>query len=156
MGRPAKPASVLRQEGKSHRTKAELEQRENGEQKLLTGMSMKEEAAVKRNPVSHREFIRIRKLLKTIGKDDALYQNAVNRYAKLVAETGELEMMREEIMQEKNLENINRIERMLLQKRKALLELEKESCMTVAASLRAIPKKVMDDTEDDPIRELLE
>ena len=59
-------------------------------------------------------------------------------------------------MQEKNLENINRIERMLLQKRKALLELEKESCMTVAASLRAIPKKVMDDTEDDPIRELLE
>ena len=38
MARPSKPASVIKLEGKSHRTKKELRNREQAENSLLSGM----------------------------------------------------------------------------------------------------------------------
>ena len=39
-------------------------------------------------------------------------------------------------------------------KRKMLLDIEKENIMTVAAQLRSIPKKVEDEEESDPMAAL--
>ena len=91
MSRPPKPVSVLKGEGKSHRTKKELRQRESAEQALLTGVNIKESAAVKNNVVAHAEFKRVLTLLKKINKSDALYQTVINRYCLMVAECDELE-----------------------------------------------------------------
>lgn len=155
MGRPAKPVSVLKQEGVSHRTQAELEHREQEEKKLLTGIPIKKENAVSQNKIANTEFNRIRKLMQAIDKDDALYQAVINRYAKITAEAAELEELRRKAMAKGVLDDIAVAERLLTQKRKALLELEKESCMTVAAALRAIPKAPQDDLDEDPLKALL-
>lgn len=47
MARPSKPASVIKLEGKSHRTKKELRNREQAENSLLSGMKLKESEEVK-------------------------------------------------------------------------------------------------------------
>ena len=41
-GRPSKPVAVIRKEGKSHRTKAEMNAREKCEAALATGNPIKE------------------------------------------------------------------------------------------------------------------
>ena len=76
-----KPVSVLRNEKRSHRTKAELEHREKAENALLTGESMVEKPEVKADDAAHAVFLRARYLLRKIGKSDALYENIINRYA---------------------------------------------------------------------------
>lgn len=86
MARPSKPAAVLKSEKKSHRTKAELEQRGKSEAALLSGLKCFERASVKANPVADKEYRRIIKLMRAIGKDDALYAPEYNRYAELFAE----------------------------------------------------------------------
>ena len=55
MARPSKPASVIKLEGKSHRTKKELRNREQAENSLLSGMKLKESEEVKNNPKAHQE-----------------------------------------------------------------------------------------------------
>lgn len=94
-GRPSKPVDLLLLEGKSHRTTAEIEQRKTAEQALTTGAHMKEWPEVKANPAAHKEFNRVRALLKKIGKDDALHEGTINRYALLKAECFEFEQKRE-------------------------------------------------------------
>lgn len=56
MARPSKSTDVLKAEGKSHRTKAEMAQREAAEKALLTGITMRENADVKKDKVAHREY----------------------------------------------------------------------------------------------------
>ena len=63
MARPSKPASVIRLEGKSHRTKKELRTRKQAEESLLSGVKLKEMEEVKNNPRAHQEFLRMKKLL---------------------------------------------------------------------------------------------
>ena len=63
MPTPAKPFKVLLAENKSHRTKAELQLREEGEEALSTKIKMKERKEVKQNKVAHKEFKRITELL---------------------------------------------------------------------------------------------
>ena len=72
-GRPSKPVAVIRKEGKSHRTKAELNAREKGEAAFATGIPIKEKEETKKNVVAHKEFLRVTKLLNKIEKCDALY-----------------------------------------------------------------------------------
>lgn len=86
MARPSKPVAVLESEKKSHRTKAELEQREKGEAALLSGKRCFERESVKNNPTAHKEYQRLIKLMRAIGKDDALYAPEYNRYSELFAE----------------------------------------------------------------------
>lgn len=90
-----KPVSVLRNEKRSHRTKAELEHREKAENALLTGESMVEKPEVKADDAAHAVFLRARYLLRKIGKSDALYENIINRYAQLAAECRDFERKRE-------------------------------------------------------------
>ena len=59
MPTPAKPFKVLTTEKKSHRTKAELKMREEGEKSLSTEIKLKERKEVKQNKVAHKEFKRI-------------------------------------------------------------------------------------------------
>ena len=96
MPTPAKPFKVLTTENKSHRTKAELKMREEGEKALSTEIELKERKEVKQNKVAHKEFKRIEKLLKNIGKNDAIYESVINRYCLLQAECFDLEERREE------------------------------------------------------------
>ncbi len=166
MPTPTKPVNVLRLEKKSHRTKKELAQREKAEDSLLTGVVIKETKDVKLNSMAHKEFVRIKKLLKIIGKDDDLYGAIINRYCLLHAECIEFQEKRENILKkieelEKNKKNFEEkegikayyemlinmqrnllaLDKQVQTKRKMLLEIEKENIMTIAASLRSIPKK---------------
>lgn len=97
MPTPPKPFSVLQSEKKSHRTKREMQLREEGEKALATGVSMKERPSVKNNTLAHNEFRRINKLLKEIGKNDAIYEAVINRYCMIQAECTDLEMRREKL-----------------------------------------------------------
>lgn len=177
MPTPPKPALVLVQENKSHRTKAEIKQRENAEASTLTGSRIRIWPEVKANETAKKMFGRIRGLLKKINKDDALYENVINRYAQLYAECLEFEKRREEFFESKvELErdyretdekeseltaakyykllvdiqkNIVALDRQIQIKRKMMLDIEKESLMTVAAALRSIPKAPLKEKADD-------
>lgn len=164
-GRPPKPFSVITTEKKSHRTKAELDVRQKGETALLTGTSLKAWPEVKKNKVANKEFNRIRKLLKKINHDDALYEAVINRYCILTAETKEIDLtiipgLRSDLQElvEKHrdghidfiayLDRKDRVQgfiiawdKKLMDKRKMLLQIEKENIMTVLAALRAVPKE---------------
>lgn len=173
MPTPPKPHIVLINEGKSHRTKAELKQREEAEKALVTGEKLKERKEVKENPVAHKEFRRISKLLKNIEKNDALYEPIINRYCQLQAECKDFEEKREQVFKsmldlesskedfEKNddiksyykmildmQKNMVNIDKQVQSKRIMLLNIEKENIMTIASALRSIPKKVDEETTD--------
>lgn len=96
MPTPPKPFAVLKTEKKSHRTKAELKQREEGEKALITGKALRERPEVKNNTIAHKEFLRINKLLEIIGKNDAIYEGVINRYCQIYAECFDLEERRKE------------------------------------------------------------
>lgn len=91
MPTPPKPFSVLKSEGKSHRTKKELKLREEGEKSLSTGIILKERKEVKKNKIAHKEFKRINELLSSIEKNDAIYEAVINRYCLIYAECVEFE-----------------------------------------------------------------
>lgn len=180
MPTPPKPVVVLKAEKRSHRTKAELKVREEGEKALATGVVLKERPEVKNNPIAHKEFLRINKLLKKIEKNDAIYEPIINRYCLLQAECKEFEEKRETIYRnilelEKDKERliesgemslstyykikndmqkqIVALDRQIQAKRKMLLDIEKENIMTIASALRSIPKKV--DKEENPLLKAL-
>lgn len=165
-GRPTKPLALIQ----GHRTKAEMEVRENAEQGLLTGTPMKESKKVKADKIAHTEFRRIKKLLKSIGKDDDLYGNIINTHCLLVSECEGIEKTRE--LFEKNLEefedkscgeditftekmriksemqkSIMACDKALMTKRKMILSISKENIMTVQSALRSVPKAPEEQTQ---------
>lgn len=163
MARPSKPVVVLRTEKKTHRTKRELASREREEKALLTGMPLKASAEVKEDPAAFAEFKAVKKLLASIGKDDALYGNQINRYCLL---TSECKALRARARRYEALaavadadvaisyyKMIGDAERELMAKRKMMSDIEKENCMTIAAALRSIPKK--QDKQKNPLMEAL-
>lgn len=97
MPTPPKPFTVLKAEGKSHRTKKELKAREQGEKALSSGKTLKERQEVKNNPIAHKEFKRVNSNLKAISKNDSVYENVINRYCLIMAECQDFETKREEI-----------------------------------------------------------
>lgn len=107
-------------------------------------------------------FSRLNRLLKSIKKNDAIYETIINRYCILVAECTdcqnrieENQKLIDELMTRKNemdflsflgeLKNLNSVvlytDKQLQAKRKMLFDIEKENIMTIAAALRSIPKK---------------
>ena len=159
-GRPTKPLALV----KGHRTKAEKAVRAKAESALLTGITMKENPEVKGNPIAHKEFTRIKKLLKAIQKDDDLSGNIINTHCMLHAECKEFEEMKvqlygsltelgeayknEEIdflsyseQKGKLLDKIFACDKKVMEKRKMILDIAKESIMTIQSALRSIPKK---------------
>lgn len=180
MPTPAKPAKILQMEKRSHRTKKELAQRRNAEAALLTGVKLKEKKEVGENKIAHQEFLRIRKLMEAIEKNDDLYGEVINRYCILVAECQEFQEKRERIYgqlcefqdrmdkmvdQEKmswkeafgieiNMQRtLMAIDKQIQTKRKMLMDIEKENVMTIASSLRSVPKKV--DAKKNALKEAL-
>lgn len=95
MARPSKSTAVLGDEGRSHRTKAEMQQRADAEKALVTGKKLTERREVKENLIAHREFQRVSKLLAAIKKNDALYEPIINRYCMLQAECADLTEMKD-------------------------------------------------------------
>lgn len=180
MPTPPKPAKVIEMEKKSHRTKKELAKRRNAEASLLTGVALREKREVKDNPTAHKEFLRLQKLLKEIEKNDDLYGETINRYCILVAECEEFQQKRERVYEqlcqfqermdklvddemmswkeaysiEANMQrNLVAIDKQIQAKRKMLLDIEKENIMTIAASLRSIPKNP--EKKSNPLKEAL-
>ena len=187
MPTPPKPFSVLKSEGKSHRTKKELKVREQGEKALSTGTALKERQEVKKNKIAHKEFKRINELLSSIEKNDAIYEAVINRYCLIYAECMDLEDKREsmyslieelkeqfenskEYLENEELAKETRkfanaitdltkcmleLDKQVQQKRKMLLDIEKENVMTIAAALRVIPKKPENDSAKETILKVL-
>ncbi len=171
MARPSKPAAVIAAEKKSHKTKAELKARAEAEADLLSGERLSERQEVKDNKIAHAEFLRVSKLMKAIGKDDALYSSGINTYCMLYSEINELgknmqqldlttELLRESFeglidSREVTPDEIISFEKsytrlvsqrislcsMIDKKRKMMLDIDKENCMTLSAALRSIPKQ---------------
>jgi hypothetical protein len=181
-GRPSKPLSLV----KGHRTKAEKEIRAKAESALVTGESMKEWEQVKNNPIAHKEFCRVKKLLRTINQDDALHEAVINRKCMLEAECVEFEERKikfeksiqeleecwddEKLLkrEERSISSLDYIkarttlqghilacDKAIMTKRKMLLDIEKESIMTIQSALRSIPKKPKEEANDDPMAKLL-
>lgn len=186
MARPSKPTKMIELEGRSHRTKKEIEDRKKVEEQLLSGIAIKESPAVKKNQEAHKQFSRIKKLLKNIQKNDELYGSVINRYCMLLAECKDLEEKREKFYElveklEEAFDNLAddmdtiekadylieftreiaratasmiNCDKQIQSKRKMLLDIEKECVMTIASSLRSIPKQI-DESKDDPLLQIL-
>lgn len=174
MPTPPKPSNVIKIEGKSHRTKKELRERQQAEESLLTGEKLKEAKEIKENPLAHKEFLRLKKLLKSIEKDDDLYGKIINRYCLLLAECIEFEEKRERVYERMNeleehyddfeypdylrmqidlSKQLISYDKQIQAKRKMLFDIEKENIMTIASSLRSIPKKA--DKKTNAVKEAL-
>lgn len=161
MARPSKSSKVIKLEKKSHRTKKEIAHRERQERASVSGIAIKEDAKVKSNPIAHRTFLKLKKILKAIEKDDAIYEAQINRYCLITAEIDDiardrsrLEGLAEDLeahsdgMQhtdyikaslEISKQKIS-LDRELRAKRQQLFGLEKENCMTISGALRIIQK----------------
>ena len=159
-GRPTKPLTLVQ----GHRTKAEKTVREKAESALLTGTTMKESPEVKSNPTAHKEFQRIRRLFKSINKDDDLSGNIINTHCLLHAECKEFEEMKIQLLDNlkelaekyrsekidflsyttqktKTMEHVFSCDKKIMDKRKMILDISKENIMTIQSALRSIPKK---------------
>lgn len=158
-GRPSKPLALVT----GHRTKAEREIRAETEKSLLSGISLREWPEIKKDPIAHKEFLRLRKVLKSINKDDALHEAVINRYCLLHSECNQLEGLKDKCTYELNevskalerkeidflvyLDNKEKIQnrflsldKKIMDKRKMMLAIEKENIMTIQSALRSIPK----------------
>lgn len=167
MARPSKPVSVIVAEGKAHRTKAELALRDGAEKQLLSGASLFERPEVKKNKLAHAEFKRVAALMRTIGKDDALYSSGINTYCMLYSEISDMRKRQSVIADtaaelgkkfeasgESDYENIKEFANLITKlygqitalgtaidgKRKMMLAIDKENVMTISSALRSIPK----------------
>lgn len=160
MARPSHAAGVLAGDQRAHRTKAEIAAREQAERAFATGKPMRERQEVRDNEVAHREFMRVSKLLKQVGRGDALFEAIINRYCMLQAECREFERMREAFVRDleelrgdrtmdaetrwgicaKMQQAILNVDKQAQTKRKMMLDIEKECAMTISSALRAIPK----------------
>ena len=158
MARPSKTVGVLENEGRSHRTKEELETRKAAEQAALTGKRMREAPEVSRDKVAHAEWLRVRLLLEKAGKDDALYEAVINEYCLAKSDIARYMQLRDEI-QLAEMEAAERLklslecDKMIEKYRKKRFDIEKENGMTIASSARSIPKKAA--REENPLLKIL-
>jgi hypothetical protein len=153
---PRKPVQLM----KKHMDKETKEYRAEAEESLLSGERWREYPEVKNNATAHRFFKRIAELYSRIEKDDALTEPIINRYCTIQAECYDFEKKRE--MFQGNLESvidsdeldaqekykleadmqksIVGVDNALMSKRRMLLDIEKETLMTLKAQLASIPK----------------
>lgn len=170
-----KPIQLIKAEGnKRHLSKAEMALREKAESALMTGQKLRESDEVRNNPVAHKEFNRLIKLLKAIGKNDDLTGNIINTHCILHAEILDLVEKRErmseaaKLIEDKfsELSNVTieeikstteglaqiyatmmKCDSTLMSKRKMLLDIAKDNILTINSALRSIPKKEEKKTE---------
>lgn len=178
MARPTKSVEVIKLEKKSHRTKQELAFREAAEKSTLTGNQIIETADVKSDKEAHREFLRCRRLLRLIEKDDEIYGAAVRRYClnksrlkktddeieELKVELAELKKSRSAFEEKEKIDEYYRLitkmedtitkkEQLSKSYRMEMNDFEKENCMTIRSALKTIPKQP--ETKTNSLKELL-
>lgn len=165
MARPPKPAAAIKQNNSvSHRTKAELATREKAEADLLTGTALIETDEIASDPVAHNEFMRLVGIMAHIGKNDELYGSASRRYCLNAAQLAELnediKTLRSDMDAATDFETRNKArnawikeKQLAAQIRNEMVKFENDNGMTVAASLRMIPKKP--EEVKDPLLEIL-
>jgi len=146
---------------KKHMDKETKEYRAEAEESLLSGECWREYPEVKNNATAHKFFKRITELYSRIEKDDALTEPIINRYCTIQAECydfgkkremfqGNLESlidndeMEDETkfsLEAKMQQSILNVDKQLMAKRRMLLDIERETLMTLKAQLSSIPKK---------------
>jgi len=149
------------------RGRKENKAREEAEKNLYSGISLKEWDEVKDDPAAHKEFQRVKKVLKAVDKCDGLIETTINMYCLLFAECKELQKDIKGMVKWKNealgmedkmeiSKHILATEKLLLAKRNQLFAIQKENSMTIQGMLRAIPKQQLETDEvDDPMESLL-
>lgn len=151
MARPAKTAEIIRLEGKAHRTKAELVVREKAEKATLFGYPVTETEEIRTDPVAHGEFQRVTTILSTIGKNDESFGASVRRYcmvySKMCDNEATIKSLKAKARKTADADAVVKLEDLIDRKdrkgaglRKELLDLERETGLTMASSLRLIPK----------------
>lgn len=156
----------------SHKSRAEKEEREERGTAMLTGREIKERQEVSNSPTAHKEFLRLMKIMKAIGKNDALYEAQINRMAELTGETDDLRIQRDttkkriDQLEEKlesgdgDFDKLNRsiaaaqkmyleLDKQIMKKREMLSKLETTNCFTVSTSTRTVNTKLPE--EIDPV-----
>ena len=109
---------------------------------------MKESQEVREDPIAHKEFARIRKILTTVGKNDALYESVINDYCRYKSDIERYIKMRDDIGNEPDIQPAERVklvlecDRRIDALRRKRFDIEKENGMTIASSARSIPKTV--------------
>lgn len=98
MARPSKPVVML----EGHRTEDELAKRRAAEAAMLTGKPMEMQFKKKGHKIAAKEFDRIKGLLATIGKDDALYEQIINTHCLLVEECEQVQDVRNQFIGSKS------------------------------------------------------
>ncbi|SDM17601.1 P27 family phage terminase small subunit [Bacillus sp. OK048] len=139
-GRGSKPVQLIKLEGKSHRTKKELEHREKAERSLYTGTSFKESSVVKSDPVAHKEFLRLKKLYKKIEYVDGLDEQVINRYCMLVSQENSLQEIISGEKEFMSTEELIEMYKAINKTRDALLKLEDRLFLNPTARVKSIPK----------------
>ena len=174
-GRPAKSAAILTLTNDvSHRTKREIALRAAAEKGTLTGEAMRESPDVRNDPEAHKEFMRVRKLLRKIDKDDAIYGRVINDYCLLYSQRRKLTELIGKIdtdlddLEERSFEmepkDYYELRAALLQRREKLQQqqivlmdkmrsIEDKNLMNIQSALRSIPKKP--DEKKNPLKEAL-
>jgi len=147
-GRGSKPVQLLKLEGKSHRTKAELEHREKSEKSLYTGIDFKESTAVKSDTVAHKEFLRLKKLYNNIQYVDGLDEQIINRYCLMVSEEN---YMRELFVNETDDEVKLELYKTVTKTRDTMLKLEDRLFLNPTARVKSIPKNPVEDNKVSPM-----
>ncbi|MBT2215846.1 P27 family phage terminase small subunit [Virgibacillus dakarensis] len=166
-GRSSKPVQLVKMEGKSHRTKAELEHREKMEKALYTGTTFKEDPVTKADPIAHKEFLRLKKLYKQIEFVDGLDQSTINRYCQLKSQESMLQDLyngikeamdsKQNIMKKMELyEDMKEVIGKQNQVRDKMLKLEDRLFLNPVARMRAIPKQPEDKKEKSPMEQFME
>lgn len=151
-GRSSKPVQLIKLEGKSHRTKAELEHREKAEKSLHTGTTFKESPAVKSDPIAHKEFLRLKKLYKSIDYVDGLDEQVVNRYCLLISQEHKIReiinRIKDPIEQLGYYTELNKMQ-------SAILKLEDRLFLNPTARVKAIPKTPPEKEKESPMAQFL-
>jgi P27 family predicted phage terminase small subunit len=156
-GRGSKPVQLIQLEGKSHRTKKELEHREKIEKSLYTGMNFKESPAVKKDPIAHKEFLRLKKLYKNIQYVEGLDEQIINRYCLLVSQENSLQefISKKRSDEEVSVDDLIDLYKAINKTRDSLLKLEDRLFLNPTARVKAIPKTPEDDNKKSPMAEFL-
>lgn len=167
-GRPSKPTQLIKLEGnKDRRTKAELEHREKMEKSLYTGVDFREEPTTKKDPIAHKEFLRLRKLYKQIDFVDGLDQATINRYCQLKSQEHFLNELYIELRDK--MSSLKQVNKKIMiyedmkdvitkqnQTRDKMLKLEDRLFLNPVARMRSIPKKPNEKKEKSPMASFLE
>lgn len=165
-GRPSKPVQLLKMEGKSHRTKEELKHREKAEKSLYTGTAFKESPAVKNDQIAHREFLRLKKLYKSIQFIDGLDEQIINRYCLLISQEHALakmtERMRQDIDEVETVEDRLRIYESIagvtdkvMKTRDLLMKIEDRMFLNPTSRIRSIPKTPQEEEKESAMAQFM-